>query len=161
MMRSITRNNIFVPYRLIHSYQMGSSAPLTNQVYKDFNKQIKGFLKELIANFPHMDILKLVLTSFTILKKINKKMPHKMFNKYLACYEEQFLKRDEAFFLSDAFQSSFWPQLVDASKQQWVLLDQVNKNAIWDHFAALIGLNKRCLVYRKKIAPEEDSGDEV
>ena len=136
-----------------------TNQPLTNQVYKDFNKYMKGFNKELLANFPHIGMLSLMNTSYVVCKKLNKKLPHKLFNKYIAVFEKEILSKNEPFFLSDRFTSSFWPSFVEMIKTEWIKLDEANKEAVWTHMQVLVALNRRCLEYRQK-KYEPDSGDE-
>lgn len=137
-----------------------ATPPLTNQVYKDFYKYMKTFLKELIAAFPHIGEIKIILASCTISKKLNKKLPHKLFNKYIAAhYEKQIVERDEDYFLSDEFKFSFWETIEKVIKRELKSLDDVNKRVIWDHLQCLIVLNRKCLDYRRR-KEEDDSGDE-
>ena len=136
------------------------TTPLTNQVYKDFNKYMKSFLKELIVVFPNIGEIKIILASCTISKKLNKKLPHKLFNKYIACnYEQHIVDKNELYFLSDEFKFSSWEAIEKMIKRELRSLDDANKKVVWDHLQCLVVLNRKCLEYRKK-KDEDDSGDE-
>lgn len=144
---------------------MSNQQQLTNIVYKDFNRHVKAFNKELITNFPHIDHFKLANASFYVCKKLNKKLPHKLFNKYIFdVHGKHILAKNDAYFISDQFSSSFWQSFADMIKTMWTTLDQGNKDAIWEHMLTLCALNKRCLDYKrnKNKTPEEpeSSGDE-
>lgn len=131
-----------------------------NAVFKEFNKATKEFIKELIVNFPHFESLKLMLNFFTISKKLNKKLPHKLFNKYLVKpYHTQLMNKDNDYFTSDKFTFSFWNTFVDQAKVIWADLSHENREAIWKHIHVLIALNKKCLQQRSIMS--SDSGDEA
>lgn len=135
--------------------------PLTSEVFREFNRHCKKFLKELQESFPHLTVLKLMYASFYVFKKMNKKLPHKVFQNYLVKhYEKQIRARDNDFFTRPEFDIPLWSSWIKDLKQTFVTLDDDNRKAIWDHIHVLLVLNKRCLEYRKKNV-QEDSGDEV
>lgn len=134
---------------------------MSTQVYIDFNIATKNMIDDLVTNFPYIDHFKLLEASFAVMRGVNKKLPHKMFNKYVvAFYEKEIKSKDESFFMSDAFSSLFWQSFVDMIKATWNTLENVNKDAVWNHVLALVALNKRCVDHRKK-KHDDDSSDET
>lgn len=115
-------------------------------VYAHFNKALKAFIKDLNKNFTNTSVFKLLLMAFKIAKRLNKKMPQKMFHKYISNdYEAQIVARDLAYFTSEAFNISFWKELTVYIKTVGVQLDAENIKAIWDHMAVLIALERKCV----------------
>lgn len=140
-----------------------SSSPqvLTQEVFREFNRYCKKFLKELQVTFPNLTVLKFMYGSFYILKKLNKKTPHKIFNNLVVTpYEKQLRARDSDFFLRPEFDIQFWTSWITDLKATFAECDEQDRKAIWDHLNVLMVLNKRCLEYRKKNVAE-DSGDET
>lgn len=108
---------------------------------KLFNKALKTLITDLLSTFPDILEIKLLQASFYVLKKLNKKLPCKFFHKYVMPYNQHLLDKDESFFLSDKFQSSFWPSFVNMIKSTWATLDQHNKDAIWNHLHVIMHLH--------------------
>lgn len=131
---------------------------LTNQVYKDLNKSIKMCMKDLTTTFPEIDQLKLLSASFYVMKKLNKKLPYKYFHEYVyEPYSIQLQNKDEDFFLSDRFQSTFWQSFVDMIKTTWRSIETHNKEAIWLHMHNIVHKHKLCIKYKQsKLANSDD-----
>lgn len=128
---------------------MNNVVSLTNQVYKDFNRSLKAFLCELTEGLPHVGLLKFMNTSFYVLKKMNKRFPQRIFDKYLGSYEKKLLDRDESFFSSPDFSIPYWDGYIQQIQDVWKTLDAENKKAVWDHIVVVIALNRKCIEYRK------------
>jgi hypothetical protein len=124
-------------------------------------------MKELSTAFPHIGFVKFMSASFYLLKKMNKRYPHRIFDKYLGSpYEKQLLDRNEAFFVDPAFNIAYWDNYINNIKEVWKTLDQTNKNVVWDHLTVLVALNRKCLEYKRNKAgacagAADDSGDDL
>jgi len=137
---------------------------MDKNVYKEFNKYSKNFIRELIKNFDHISEFKIMFGLYKILKTFNKKLPYKYFNLYIAIdFKSHIVTRDESFFMSDGFKPRAYTEFVDIIKREWVLLDNANKNALWDHLNLLIYLSDKCSEYRKqkKLPPIEAVDDSI
>jgi hypothetical protein len=111
---------------------------------KEFNKSMKVFMRELVENFPHVELVKMLQTTFIVSKKLNKKIPRRVYNRYIAIpYRTQLANRDDAYFSSDDFKFVLWQSMVDSAKSEWRSLDLNNKEAIWNHLAVLCHINQQ------------------
>ncbi len=115
-------------------------------VYTNFNKYSKVFLKDLIATYPDTKAFKIMLVTLNTLKKVKKSLPHTLLNKFMfKDYGDKIMARDEKFFASDAFQFSIWPECTDTLKELLRTCDEHNKQAIWNHLNGMLALHKKCL----------------
>ena len=111
---------------------------------KEFNRSMKLFIMELMENFPHVELVKVLHTTFIVSKKLNKRIPRRMFNSMLAMpYRTELSNRDDAFFTSKDFTFICWQSLIESAKTVWISLDELNKNAIWEHLTLLCRINQK------------------
>jgi len=132
---------------------------LTSQVYTDFNLSLKELIDDLVSAFPYNEHMKMVDASFNILKGMSKKYPFRVVQKTVVPYESHILKRDDSFFMSDAFVFDFWPSFAEMLKVTWNTLDDTNKDAIWKHMLVLLAKCKKVNEYKAQKC-EYDSGDD-
>jgi hypothetical protein len=127
----------------------------THSSVHSFNDRLHEFLNELVTTFPEIKDLKLLRSSFTLLKNIDASAPQKMFNTHVVQrFGDKIRQRDESFFLTydytdvvndipgvEANQSL---DIVGHLKDIWHALDSTNKDAIWTYLAVLLLLNNKC-----------------
>jgi hypothetical protein len=126
------------------------------QAYIDsFNKKMGEFLAELSTTFPEIQDLRLLKTSFTMMRSISDKTPQKLFDVHVALrFGEQILRRDESFFLAYDYtdvianipgvETKESLDIVGQLKAIWHSLSDSNKEAVWKYLAVLLYLNSKC-----------------
>ena len=114
---------------------------------KRFNKYCKQFFEELHIMFPNDTIIALSLQSFNLLKKIDKKMPSEYFMLNVVSKNEQSIKDNVPFFISEDFIVPLTvPGILKKIRDVWSVLDNESKASLWDHITVLTVLCKRCSV---------------
>jgi hypothetical protein len=118
---------------------------------KQFYKNLKQFLKELIIVFPEDDE-KLQILSTTINLAIIDDDDHKIIKKFytsLSPLEENIYKRDISIFSSEI--SKYWPEtsyeyrLFYKIQENWETFTEHNKSILWDYIIVLYTLSKKIL----------------
>lgn len=118
-------------------------------VFKEFNKAVKVFLKDLKTNFPHIEYFGLISCSFAIVKRLSKKKPQQYFYEVIEePHGKYILDRNADYFMSDQFTSSFWVSFTEFVKNQVRQLDNTNRQKLFDHLLVLIAWSKKCQQYR-------------
>ena len=119
--------------------------------YKALNKAIKIFFKDLTDAFPTTIGVTLMSGAFTVLKKMNKKLPHKYFQQLINIPHRESIKaHDDSFFLTGSFEvPKFLASQVDNLRNIWRNLDNDTKKIIWDHLDVMMALNDRVVEYRQ------------
>lgn len=132
--------------------------------YKALNKGIKALMKDLTNNFPYNFGLTLISGAFTVLKKMNKKFPHKYFQSLINIpYGDNVKAHDDTFFMEGNPEfPSFLVSHVESLKKFWRDLEPAKRQAIWEHMDNLMKLNQEVIDYRKakKLPSIENINDE-
>ena len=113
-----------------------------------FYKNLKEFLKELIAVFPEDDSIKVISSSInlSIMDDDNYSLIS-MFYKSLNPLEEYIINRDEMFFNIEP--GDFWKKgtqqfrLFTKLNECFIQLSGGNKKIIWDYLTVIYGLSKK------------------
>lgn len=119
--------------------------------YKALNKAIKSFFTDLTDAFPTLLGVTLMSGSFTVLKKLNKKLPHKYFQELINIpYRNNIKTRDDTFFVNGTPDvPKFLTSQIDSLRNTWMKLDNENKKIIWDHLEVMVALNDKVIEYRQ------------
>lgn len=115
--------------------------------YKDFNRATKLFIRELIANFPHIKEFKKMHLLYKIMKTVSKKSPSKYFyNMVVKDYADDLMNKNFDVFLSDEFDDPTVEAGIFATlKNEFRNLDDANRDAIWMHLVLLVTLCKKAM----------------
>jgi hypothetical protein len=111
-----------------------------------FNRKMNDFLEDLeIIGITRVQEYPLLKTSCQFLASVDKHRPPDIFYKYVVSnYERYIVEKDEAFFLQESsFPGMSDVGIVDAIKQIWTTLDNVNKEAVWKHLQVLTVLARK------------------
>ena len=124
---------------------------------ENFNNKLGEFLGELSDTFPELGDLKLLKTSFMMMRNLSERTTQRIFDTHVAIpFGDKINRKDESFFLNYDYTdvvSSIAPTSVDAEqsmdiigklKSIWHTLDAVNKDVIWKYLAVLMFLNNKC-----------------
>lgn len=112
--------------------------------YKDFNSSLKFFMRELIKLFPNMIELKLMLGLYKMMKSVNKKAPQQYFHELVDAHSKELLSKDFAYFLSKDFDDPTVTKILVPMKQEFIVLDDANKDMIWKHMIVLYHKSMKC-----------------
>jgi hypothetical protein len=121
-----------------------------------FNKAVKSFLIDLNATYVNVAELEFIQSVFKMVKKLSKKLPHKIFNMTIKNFKDRIIERDSDYFNSDEFKISYMVTL----KKMWKDVDSVNKKHIFDHLNLLIKLSDNCYNKDKDVSSEGDISEE-
>jgi len=111
---------------------------------KEFYKQLKAFLKELVIVFPEDDDeLQLVTTSINLAIIDENDLITKFYNS-LSHLEDKIFLRNRVFINDIHWDSSRYEyQLFSKLNEQWETFSEVNQNVIWDYIHVLFALSKQ------------------
>ena len=124
---------------------------VSKELYKEFNKNTKLFIRDLVKVYPEQRFLKLIHAAYKLCKTLNRKLPQKYFNKYVGPYSSFVFAKDDAFLGSGNIFSEFikvnksFVGLDAFIKQEWPLLSDHNKEMVWRYIQVLCVLNNKCL----------------
>jgi hypothetical protein len=109
-----------------------------------FNRSFVDFMEDLeaigIDKVPEYPMLK---ASAELIAQIDKHKPASMFYRYVVkLYEEQIMRCDEDFFLTEQLSDQQNMPLVGAIKHIWRSLTDGNKTAVWRHMRVLVVLSR-------------------
>lgn len=114
-----------------------------------FNRKLAEFLTDMEAvgiqeRVPEYAVIKASIQFMAQMDASH--MPASFHAHVVQRYEDQILRRDEAFFLTESYQDvAHHLAVVDAIKRMWTTLDDDNKQAIWKHLQVLTLLSKRAV----------------
>jgi hypothetical protein len=128
---------------------------MASKYIASFNDRMAEFLIELVNTFPELKDMRLLKTSFTLLKNVDEFAPQKFFHMHVTVpFGDKILKRDESFFLAYDYTdvvhdipgvtSDQSLDLVGRLKDVWHTLSPSNKEAIWNYLTVLIIISNRC-----------------
>lgn len=122
----------------------------SKELYKDFNKNAKMFIRELMKVYKDNTVLKLLHAAYKVMKTFNRKLPQRYFHEYvMAPYGKYIYARDDSFIYAPDFQSDAIPGIDKFVQLEWPRLDDINKKKIWEYLQVLAVMNKRCLDYQQ------------
>lgn len=115
-------------------------------VYKDFNKALKTFIREMMVVYPEVKELKMMIAMYKVIKTISYKRPQRIFNSFVAeKYSQNIIDGDFDVFLQESFTYDGFNDICDGLKKAFKEVDEQNKKIIRDHLLVLLCLNKKCL----------------
>lgn len=126
---------------------------MVNQ-YELFNRKIVEFIENLIYIFPEVNDFKVFKTACDWAIGMDVTSAQQIFNICVGQpYEVQIMEKDEKFFLKENYDEyndyiklyGNDMNLVEKLKNIWSIIDESNKEVIWQYMQVLIFLNKRCL----------------
>lgn len=112
--------------------------------YKTFNKSLKFFMRELINLRPDLKELKLMFSLYKVMKTLSKKSPQKYFHSLVNPHSKELLDRNFEYFLSDDFNDPEIENMLPIIKQEFINLDDINKDMVWKHLVVLYKLSLDC-----------------
>jgi hypothetical protein len=115
-------------------------------MYKQFNMQIKGLLRELVALYPDTPIFKLMIVVYKVVKTTSVKLPQRYFHESIAKdFEEALLAHDHTPFFSDTYMPvPLYAPFVNPLKQAWLSTNEENRIVIWKYIDVLHALSRAC-----------------
>ena len=113
-------------------------------VYKEFNHQLKFFMRELMKLFPSMTELKFMFVLYKCMKTINRKKPQQYFHSLMSENSKQLLSKDINYFFSKDCVDENLMKIIPSLKKGYVLLDDENKEMIWKNLVFLYHLSLKC-----------------
>jgi hypothetical protein len=112
--------------------------------YKTFNTSLKFFMRELINLRPDLKELKLMFSLYKVMKTFSKKSPQKYFHSLVNPHSKELLARDFEYFLSDDFNDPEVDKILPVIKEEFILLNDDNKDMVWKHLVVLYKLSLDC-----------------
>lgn len=112
--------------------------------FKEFNKALKLFMRELIKVYPDISELKLMFSIYKMMKTINKKSPQRYFHELIAPHSDDLLKKDMVFFLSKEFDDAISSKIISRLKSEYYMMNEENKDMVWKHIVVLYHLSVKC-----------------
>ena len=118
----------------------------TKDPYKEFNRAVKTFLREIMARLPHVPEIKVAFATYKLLKTVNRKTPRGMFERLIGPGGHQHIfDRDVAYFMRpDIDCDSALSGLREAAKREWGGLEPESQEAAWQHMHVMAVLSQRC-----------------
>jgi hypothetical protein len=126
------------------------------EAFKEFNHALKTFLRDLVARFPHVPELRLVLVSYKLLKTLGARRPIQVFDRMVGgeVGAQRVLERDEAYFTrADLDVDDVLSGFCAAVAREWRAIDADSKDAIWRHMQVLVVLARHALPCGEARAP--------
>ncbi len=141
---------------MLHKMSSGS-----NQIYiESFNNKLQEFLVDLSETFPELKDIRMLKSSFVMVKNINPRLPQKVFNEHIAReFDQKIRNRDENFFLEYNYEDIVENvskiggvqgnavqalDFVGQLKRVWRDLTEENKDVVWKYMTVLLVLNEKC-----------------
>lgn len=122
--------------------------------YKNFNKALKFFMRELMSMYPNMPELKLMFSFYKVMKTVNKKAPEKYFYDLVAPYHNDLLKKNlECFMKEDIVEDPTIKKMLGPLKEEYQKMKPENKDMIYNH---IILLYKLSLICEQKLTTVQD-----
>jgi hypothetical protein len=116
------------------------------QAYKEFNRTVKTFLREMIQVFPEVRELRMALMLYKLMKTISVKRPQKIFNELIAAnHSKDIIDGNFDVFLTDNFTYPEAHDVCEGLKKAFKEVDDSNRKVIHDYLLALLACNKKCL----------------
>jgi hypothetical protein len=113
-------------------------------IYKEFNHNLKFFMRELMKVFPQVSEIKLMFALYKLMKTVNKKSPQQYFHSLVDVHSKELLLKDINYFLSKDFDDPQVTKILEPLKREYVLLDVENQDMIWKHLVVLYHMSIKC-----------------
>lgn len=130
-------------------------AEAAGDAYKDFNRAVKGFLRDLMARFPGVPEFKLAFVSYKLLKTLGRKRPVGIFDRLIVGDEgaARVMAKDEAYFARpDIDADDVLAGLRAAAAREWSGLEPESKDAVWRHLQVMTVLARKAKLLEKASA---------
>lgn len=115
------------------------------ECYKNFNKALKFFIRELIALYPNMPELKLMFSFFKVMKTVSKKSPQKHFHDLISPHHTDLLnKKLDVFMNEDIVDDPVIKKMLIPLREEYIIMSQENKDMIYNHVILLYKLSLIC-----------------
>ena len=116
-----------------------------------FNNTIQQLIDDLINYFPEDNDYKLFESSFKMLRQANPRKVLELFKTHILKHKNYILDENESFLLEYNYLQSgtgiqdmnYAESLMLRIKDNWRLIDEKNKEAIWKYFKVLIVLSEK------------------
>lgn len=118
--------------------------------YKNFNKALKEFFRELPVMLPHCPEAKKPILYYKMLKTLNKRQPQKRFQLILGPYTAFILQKDDSVFMSPTFNSEAVGDIMGTIRTEWQRMTSDQKERIWTVLNQLVQLSYLCEVQRNE-----------
>lgn len=113
--------------------------------YKNFNKSLKFFMRELMSLYPNMGELKLLFSFYKVMKTVSKKSPQKYFHEVIYPHHAKLLNKNIEFLMNeDLFEDPSIKKMVMPLKEEYLRMTQQNKDMIYNHIIVLYKLSLIC-----------------
>ena len=116
---------------------------------KEFYKQLKSFLRELVVVFPESDDDLLTITTSINLAIIDddcNELIHKFYKALLPVHDEIYTRSTVIFDKINWEKTTYEYQLFQKLKNRWSTFTENDKKVIWDYIHVLYGLSE--LIFR-------------
>lgn len=112
--------------------------------YREFNKALKFFMRELMRLHPDVCELKLMFSLYKMMKTVNRKSPQRYFQELIEPHADDLLKNNVSYFLSNDFDDPASSRIISKLKQEYQLMSEENKETVWKHMIVLYHLSVKC-----------------
>lgn len=113
--------------------------------YKNFNKSLKFFMRELMSMYPNMPELKLMFSFYKIMKTVSKKSPQKYFYEMISPHHNELINKNLGFFMSDDIvEDPVVKKMLGPLREEYLRMSQDNKDMIYNHIVVLYKLSLIC-----------------
>lgn len=112
--------------------------------YREFNKALKFFMRELMKIHPDVGELKLMFSLYKVMKTVNRKSPQRYFQELIEPHADDLIKKNVNYFLSSDFDDPASSKIISRFKKEYVLMSDENKETVWKHMVVLYHLSLKC-----------------
>jgi len=122
---------------------------MSRKIFIDaFFNQFNDFLEQLIRVFPDDSEFPAYLAGLKLLQRTNPMLVITQVKEHVSPYEETIRAKNEDFFLKHSFDDhgtdDALDQVINKLKGLWAVLDDKNKQHVWEYVTVLLELAKRC-----------------
>lgn len=121
--------------------------------YKNFNKALKEFFRELPVMLPHCSEAKKPIIYYKMLKTLNKRQPQKRFQQILGPYVPFILNKDDSIFLSPDFHvhGDNGQDMMSIVRTEWKTMTADQRERVWEALHNLVQLSHLCEVHKTQM----------
>lgn len=116
--------------------------------FKTFNTACKVMIRDLMELRPSSSDLRMLYTSYKVVKMFNRRTPHQFFEETLGPFERQLLSRDLSFLLdpklSCAESETTMCDLQRTTRDMWPGFTEPDRERIWGHVSKILRLHRQC-----------------
>lgn len=115
--------------------------------FKAFNTACKEMMRDLMELRPSSSDLRMLYTSYKVVKMFNRRTPHQFFEETLGPFEKQLLCRDLSFLLDptrSCAESESMCDLQRMTRDMWPGFSELDRERIWEHVNKILRLHRHC-----------------